>query len=108
MFHLELIAIPFLTDGPISTYSGNYVRKDIYAMSTLHDPQGWVLTHRQRKELAAIARECRSWLLIVMLGVSANDIKGSRATGKKAHQQGGKTTLQLAGETKNMTKNQPT
>ncbi len=38
-------------------------------------------------------------------GMSANGIKGSRATGKKAHQQRAKTTLQLAGEMKNMTKN---
>ncbi|WP_174508636.1 hypothetical protein [Klebsiella oxytoca] len=46
-----------------------------------------------------------SWLLMAISGMSANGIKGSRATGKKAHQQRAKTTLQLAGEMKNMTKN---
>lgn len=61
LFHLELIAIPSLTNGPDFSVLRQLCLKRhiraVYAMPTLHNPLAWVLTHRQRKDLAAIARE---------------------------------------------------
>ena len=60
LYHLELIAIPSLADGPDLAALKKLCQKRhvraVYAMPTLHNPLGWVLTHSQRKELAKIAR----------------------------------------------------
>lgn len=61
LYHLELIAIPSLADGPDLLVLKQLCQKRhvraVYAMPTLHNPLGWVLSHSQRKELAKIARE---------------------------------------------------
>ncbi|MGE0970487.1 PLP-dependent aminotransferase family protein [Klebsiella sp. WOUb02] len=58
--HLELIAIPSLADGPDLAALRLLCQKRrvraVYVMPTLHNPLGWVLSHRQRKALAEIAR----------------------------------------------------
>lgn len=60
LFHLELLAIPTLADGPDFTALKQLCQKRhvraVYAMPTLHNPLGWVLNHSQRTELAEIAR----------------------------------------------------
>ncbi|WP_270502341.1 PLP-dependent aminotransferase family protein [Kluyvera ascorbata] len=60
LYHLELIAIPVLANGPdLSALEAlcqkRHVRA-IYTMPTLHNPLGWVLSRLQRKRIAAIAR----------------------------------------------------
>lgn len=67
LYHIELIAIPVLPDGPdLSALEAlcqkRHVRA-VYTMPTLHNPLGWVLSHSQRKKIAAIAR--RYDLLII-------------------------------------------
>nr|WP_321460934.1 PLP-dependent aminotransferase family protein [uncultured Vibrio sp.] len=61
LYHLELIAIPSLTDGPdLAALKQMCKRRHIraiYTMPTLHNPLGWVLSRNQRVELAQIARE---------------------------------------------------
>lgn len=60
LYHLELIAVPSLAEGPDLAALKRLCQKRhvraIYTMPTLHNPLGWVLTRNQRKELAAIAR----------------------------------------------------
>ena len=60
LYHLELIAIPALTDGPDLSVLEELCQKRhvraVYTMPTLHNPLGWVLNHRQRKKIADIAR----------------------------------------------------
>lgn len=60
LFHLELIAIPSLADGPdFAALNRLCQQRDVravYTMPTLHNPLGWVLSQRQRKTLAEIAR----------------------------------------------------
>ncbi|MDV6250346.1 PLP-dependent aminotransferase family protein [Vibrio sp. EA2] len=61
LYHLELVAIPTLADGPDlaalkQMCKRRHVRA-IYTMPTLHNPLGWVLSRSQRVELAEIARE---------------------------------------------------
>lgn len=60
LYHLELIAIPVLADGPdLSTLEALCQKRHVralYTMPTLHNPLGWVLSRSQRKSLAAIAR----------------------------------------------------
>lgn len=60
LYHLELIAIPSLADGPDLAALRQICQKRrvraVYVMPTLHNPLGWVLSHRQRKALAEIAR----------------------------------------------------
>jgi len=59
--HLELVAIPVLAGGPdliaLNKLCKSRPVRAIYCMPTLHNPLGWVLSHAQRKELAAIARQ---------------------------------------------------
>ncbi|ANQ21058.1 GntR family transcriptional regulator [Vibrio natriegens] len=61
LYHLELVAIPTLANGPDFTALKQMCKKRhvkaIYTMPTLHNPLGWVLSHNQRVELAEIARE---------------------------------------------------
>ncbi|WP_105903747.1 aminotransferase-like domain-containing protein [Vibrio gangliei] len=61
LYHLELVAIPTLANGPdFNTLKQMCIKrhvKAIYTMPTLHNPLGWVLSHKQRVELAEIARE---------------------------------------------------
>ena len=61
LYHLELVAIPTLANGPdINALKQMCIKrhvKAIYTMPTLHNPLGWVLSHKQRVELAEIARE---------------------------------------------------
>lgn len=61
LYHLELIAIPSLADGPDLVAFRQLCHKRhvraVYAMPTLHNPLGWVLSHSQRKELVGIAQE---------------------------------------------------
>lgn len=61
LYHLELVAIPTLANGPDFTALKQMCEKRdvkaIYTMPTLHNPLGWVLSHNQRVELAEIARE---------------------------------------------------
>lgn len=60
LYHLELIAIPALTDGPDLSKLEELCQKRhvraVYTMPTLHNPLGWVLCHSQRKKMAEIAR----------------------------------------------------
>ncbi|BBQ78651.1 GntR family transcriptional regulator [Raoultella ornithinolytica] len=60
LYHLELIAIPSLSDGPDFAALKQLCQKRdvraVYTMPTLHNPLGWVLSQRQRKILADIAR----------------------------------------------------
>lgn len=60
LYHLELIAIPALTDGPDFSVLEELCQKRhvraVYTMPTLHNPLGWVLNHSQRKKIADIAR----------------------------------------------------
>ncbi|CAK9884998.1 MAG: 2-aminoadipate transaminase [Candidatus Erwinia impunctatus] len=60
LYHLELIAIPALNDAPDLVALEELCRKRhvraLYTMPTLHNPLGWVLNHRQRKQIACIAR----------------------------------------------------
>ncbi|EAN2420033.1 PLP-dependent aminotransferase family protein [Salmonella enterica] len=60
LYHLELVAIPALTDGPdLSALERLCQKRDIravYTMPTLHNPMGWVLSRKQRKKMADIAR----------------------------------------------------
>ncbi|MCS3429851.1 PLP-dependent aminotransferase family protein [Klebsiella sp. BIGb0407] len=61
LYHLELIAIPALADGPdLSALEAlcqkRHVRA-VYTMPTLHNPLGWLLSHSQRKKMADIARK---------------------------------------------------
>ena len=60
LYQLELLAIPTLDEGPdfdalASLCQRRHIRA-IYAMPTLHNPLGWVLSARQRQRLASIAR----------------------------------------------------
>jgi DNA-binding transcriptional MocR family regulator len=61
LYHLELVAIPTLSNGPdliaLKQMCKKRHVKAIYTMPTLHNPLGWVLSHNQRLELAEIARE---------------------------------------------------
>ncbi|MFU0446744.1 PLP-dependent aminotransferase family protein [Pseudocitrobacter faecalis] len=60
LYHLELLSIPVLTDGPDLSVLEALCRKRhvraLYAMPTMHNPLGWVLKHSQRKKMAEIAR----------------------------------------------------
>lgn len=59
--HLELVAIPPTKKGPdlaaLRTLCQQRTVRALYIMPTLHNPLGWVLSHRQRQDLAAIARQ---------------------------------------------------
>lgn len=61
LYHLELIAIPYNTEGPdLGALRQLCLKRHVralYTMPTLHNPLGWVLNHGQRKELAKIARQ---------------------------------------------------
>lgn len=61
LYHLELVAIPSLADGPDLAALKQMCKKRhvkaVYTMPTLHNPLGWVLTQSQRIELAEIARD---------------------------------------------------
>lgn len=60
LYHLELIAIPALADGPdLSALEALCQKRHVralYTMPTLHNPLGWVLNSSQRKKIADIAR----------------------------------------------------
>ncbi|HCI5682841.1 TPA: PLP-dependent aminotransferase family protein [Klebsiella variicola subsp. variicola] len=60
LYHLELIAIPALADGPDVSALEELCQKRhvraVYTMPTLHNPLGWVLSYSQRKKMAEIAR----------------------------------------------------
>ena len=60
LYHLEIIAIPQLSNGPDLTALNQLCQKRrvraVYTMPTLHNPLGWVMTSSQRKQLAQIAR----------------------------------------------------
>lgn len=60
LYHLELLAIPTLADGPDLAALQQLCQlrhvRAVYTMPTLHNPLGWVLSHRQRLALAEIAR----------------------------------------------------
>lgn len=60
LYHLELIAIPVLANGPdLSALEALCQKRHIraiYTMPTLHNPLGWVLSRHQRKRIAGIAR----------------------------------------------------
>ncbi|HAV1789166.1 TPA: PLP-dependent aminotransferase family protein [Enterobacter hormaechei subsp. xiangfangensis] len=60
LYHLELIAIPALADGPDISVLEELCQKRhvraVYTMPTLHNPLGWVLSYSQRKKIAEIAR----------------------------------------------------
>lgn len=61
LYHLELLAIPSLDDGPdldaLDTLCQQRHVRAVYTMPTLHNPLGWVLSHRQRQRLTTIARQ---------------------------------------------------
>ncbi|HFZ8994951.1 TPA: PLP-dependent aminotransferase family protein [Citrobacter freundii] len=60
LYHLELLAIPCLTDGPDLDALQQLCQKRriraVYTMPTLHNPLGWVLNKTQRRALVKIAR----------------------------------------------------
>lgn len=60
-YHLELVAIPALSDGPDLAALERLCRqrpvRAVYCMPTLHNPLGWVLSEPQRHRLVALARE---------------------------------------------------
>lgn len=64
---LELAPIPAAADGPdldaLERLCQRRRVRAIYAMPTLHNPLGWVMSARRRRELVAIAR--RHGLLII-------------------------------------------
>ncbi|WP_414500308.1 PLP-dependent aminotransferase family protein [Zymobacter sp. IVIA_12111.31 C1] len=61
LYHLELIALPYGADGPdleaLRTICATRHVRALYAIPTLHNPLGWVLSHDQRQTLADIARQ---------------------------------------------------
>ena len=60
IYHLELLAIPTLSDGPdlanLEELCQKRRVKALYTMPTLHNPLGWVLNCKQRKKIAEISR----------------------------------------------------
>lgn len=60
LYHLEIVSIPALVGGPdLSALEAICQKRDvraIYTMPTLHNPLGWVLSRKQRKKMADIAR----------------------------------------------------
>lgn len=60
LYHLELIPVPSLADGPDLNALQQICQKRpvraVYTMPTLHNPLGWVMNREQRKVLAGIAR----------------------------------------------------
>lgn len=61
VYRLELVPIPSLTQGPdldaFEDLCQKRAVKAIYAMPTLHNPLGWVLSLKQRERLVSIARK---------------------------------------------------
>jgi DNA-binding transcriptional MocR family regulator len=61
LYQLELVAIAYNAQGPDLDMLRDLCRtrrvKAVYAMPTLHNPLGWVLSLTQRRELADIARQ---------------------------------------------------
>lgn len=64
---LELVAIPAGTNGPdLDALAGLCRRRRVravYTMPTLHNPLGWVMSARRRRDLVAIAR--RHGLIVI-------------------------------------------
>lgn len=64
---LELVAVPAGTEGPdpdaLAALCKRRRVKALYAMPTMHNPLGWVMSASRRRRLAAIAR--RHGLLII-------------------------------------------
>ncbi len=60
-YHLELVAIPALSDGPdlaeLERLCQRRQVRAVYCMPTLHNPLGWVMSEPQRHRLVALARE---------------------------------------------------
>lgn len=60
-YHLELVAIPALSDGPdlaeLERLCQRRPVRAVYCMPTLHNPLGWVMSEPQRHQLVALARE---------------------------------------------------
>jgi DNA-binding transcriptional MocR family regulator len=58
---LELVAIPTGTNGPDLDALAGLCRqrrvRAVYTMPTLHNPLGWVMSARRRRDLVAIARQ---------------------------------------------------
>ncbi|MCA3185856.1 MAG: PLP-dependent aminotransferase family protein, partial [Cupriavidus sp.] len=58
---LELVAIPSTSDGPdLDALTAICKRRRVramYTMPTLHNPLGWVMSARRRRDLVAIARQ---------------------------------------------------
>nr|WP_315593862.1 PLP-dependent aminotransferase family protein [uncultured Cupriavidus sp.] len=58
---LELVAIPAAANGPDLEALARLCRRRrvraVYAMPTLHNPLGWVMSARRRREMVAIARQ---------------------------------------------------
>lgn len=61
LYHLELVAIPSLADGPDLAALEQLCKirhiRAVYTMPTLHNPLGWVMNRSQREQLAEIARK---------------------------------------------------
>jgi DNA-binding transcriptional MocR family regulator len=59
--HLELVPLPAATDGPdldvLAQLCVTRRIRAIYTMTTLHNPLGWVTSHKSRQHLVTIARE---------------------------------------------------
>lgn len=64
---LELVAVPAGSDGPDLDALDSLCRrrrvKAMYAMPTIHNPLGWVMSTKARRDLASVAR--RHGLLII-------------------------------------------
>jgi DNA-binding transcriptional MocR family regulator len=60
-FRLELVTIPCAADGPDLDALAELCRRRrvraMYTMPTLHNPLGWVVSARQRRDLVSIARQ---------------------------------------------------
>lgn len=61
LYRIELVPLPVTADGPDLAALKQLCRqrrvRALYAMPTLHNPLGWVLSHQQRRAIAAIARQ---------------------------------------------------
>ncbi|CAI0785025.1 aminotransferase-like domain-containing protein [Serratia fonticola] len=60
-YHLELVAIPALSDGPdlaeLERLCQRRPVRAVYCMPTLHNPLGWVMSEPLRHRLVALAHE---------------------------------------------------
>ncbi|MEU9521673.1 PLP-dependent aminotransferase family protein [Streptomyces sp. NPDC048224] len=66
-FHLDLEPLPTTADGPdldvLEKLCATRPVRAVYAMPTLHNPLGWVMTEADRLRLIGIARRSGAWIV---------------------------------------------